>query len=106
MDCPNKPTAEQCSKHERVADVQGCPAFACWYPQMGGYVGMAVVVMQEPSAGSAGVNCFDAYIWHDGEFPFDEGQPTMLHHCMPEQFIRFGELVIDMQRQHAGRVDG
>lgn len=95
MTKPTEPTSEQCSQNARVADVNGRPAFACWYPQMGGYVGKAVVLPgwddrnEEP-------DCFEAYVWHNGEFPFDEGDgrsPARLHHCMPQQFTEFGEWV-------------
>ncbi len=61
--------------------------FACWYPQMGGYVGKCIV-QPDPSSG-----CFEAYIWHDGEFPFSgaDGSPARIHHCCAEQFISFGQ---------------
>jgi len=56
---------------------------ATWYPQMGGYCGKCIVV---PIG-----DCFDAYVWHDGDFPFSgDAPPTFLHHCDPQQFIRFG----------------
>lgn len=86
-----EPTPEQCSKNEPVTvedphrgTVRGT---AAWYPQMGGYVGKCIL---EP----AGADCFDAYVWHDGEFPFGAaGQvPVRLHHCDPEQFARFAEV--------------
>lgn len=81
-----KPTAEQCSTGALVPVGDGRTGMAIWYPQMGGYVGAAVVVAQG--------GCFDAYVWHDGGFPFaDETGPTRLHHCSPLQFIEFGKAV-------------
>ena len=52
--------------------------------------------------------CFEVYVWHDGEFPFDdsgdrgENGPAHLHHCMPSQFVEFGNLVLKLQ----GKPDG
>lgn len=83
------PTADQCDKNVVVYRRDGVTGYAMWYPQMGGYVGMAVVFI----GNNAGA-CFDALVWHDGNFPFDDGQnPAWLHHCQPEQFISFGETV-------------
>jgi hypothetical protein len=84
-----EPTPEQCSTHADLGDGW----IAIWYPQMGGYVGRAVVKYSYNS-------CFEAYVWHDGEFPFDGEDiygdvrlPRHLHHCDPDQFISFGEQV-------------
>lgn len=87
---PNEPTSEQCSANAEV----GKRMWAAWYPQMGGYVGKCVV---EDLGG-----CFDVWVWHDGEFAFGGEQeeapsPAHLHHCDPEQFIRFGETVKRLQ---------
>ena len=110
---PKEPTAEQCSKREQVEDFNSCKAFACWYPQMGGYVGKAVVVLEGGLRAGAFLSggdreqedgCFNAFVWHDGEFPFGgEGDrnPARIHHCMPSQFVEFGELVQCLQ---SGRV--
>lgn len=100
MKHPPEPTPEQCTANARVADFAGMPAYATWYPQMGGYVGKAVVV---PDSGG----CFEAYIWHDGEFPFkgsgdytdETREPVNLHHCMAEQFIEFGELMRKLTKE-------
>jgi hypothetical protein len=64
---------------------------------MGGYVGKCVVVIEDPSGEYN--SCFDAYVWHDSEFPFgdQDREPVCLHHCDAEQFIRFGELVLRKQ---------
>lgn len=84
---PREPTADECGNNAPVDT-----GFACWYPQMGGYVGKCVIVPN-------GNGCFDAYVWHDGQFPFAgeadqyfEGKnPVRLHHCMADQFIEFGQ---------------
>ena len=93
--CPPLPTADQAGANAQVRWQDGGHeriGFAAWYPQMGGYVALAVVV----DAKSNPPGCFEAWVWHDGEFPFDEsgGQhPAHLHHCDPEQFVEFGETV-------------
>lgn len=104
---PQEPTPDQCSQGSRVADVDGMPAYACWYPQMGGYVGKCVVVITpDDNQGSyetpATDRCFEAYVWHDGSFPFKDkdGQPVRLHHCMPSQFQNFSEFVLEKQEEH------
>jgi hypothetical protein len=84
----SEPTSEQCSAHAKVTGrVNGVEVigFACWYPQMGGYAGHAVLL---PLSG-----CFEVLVWHNGEFPFSEedGSPAYLHHCDADQFIAFGE---------------
>jgi hypothetical protein len=103
-DEPDFPTPEQCSANERVADVWDRPAYACWYPQMGGYVSRCVVVLGQTVQDSDGHNnCFEAFVWHDGQFPFhDDGygcttSPANIHHCAPSQFIDFGKLVLKLQ---------
>lgn len=98
MNHPHEPTPEQCSANARLPAFDDRPAFACWYPQMGGYVGKAVVVVGEGG-------CFDAFVWHDGTFPFNgeyhDGNPARLHHCSPDQFIEFGNAVKRMQEVQA-----
>ena len=87
-----EPTSEQCSNHSRI-EHDGLVYFACWYPQMGGYVGKCLV------RGGGPDSCFDCYVWHDGEFPFGEGSysgrtnPIVVHHCLADQFINFGQWV-------------
>ena len=90
-----RPTSEQCSNndelttpHPYVGTVRGV---AAWYPQMGGYVGACII---EPLGG-----CVDVYVWHDGEFPFGDGDPTRLHHCDGNQFIEFGDTVIEAAKR-------
>ena len=88
MNPPEEPTHEQCSAKAELQIDDGRKAYAAYYPQMGGYVGKCVIILD----GNGG--CFDAWVWHDGEFPFSTGQkPSYLHHCDPGQFIEFGELV-------------
>lgn len=95
---PDEPTPDQCSERTRFA-WDGFQAMACWYPQMGGYVGKCVVV----NASDPDADCFDAYVWHDGAFPFsDDGegerrQPVRIHHCIADQFIGFGNAVLKLQ---------
>jgi len=70
---------------------------------MGGYGSRCVVyVNQSTPDDPTGDNCFDVYVWHDGEFPFaEDGQrePVRLHHCSPRQFIRFAEDVLKCARR-------
>ena len=83
-----KPTAEECTANTVVNGLM-----AIWYPQMGGYVGMAWIdtFALDPDREYP---CFEAYIYHDGDFPFHNDQePVSLHHCMADQFIIFGEKV-------------
>jgi hypothetical protein len=86
------PTAEQCAANAEIpGDIQ--TGYACWYPQVGGYVGKAIAF---PAGG-----CVDVYVWHDGHFPFDgrcqncseERQPVEVHHCAPDQFVAFGQFL-------------
>jgi hypothetical protein len=88
-----EPTPEDCSAHKVTDHPDGWRTIAIWYPQMGGYVGKALVVAQP---GPDGDSCFDVYVWHDGSFPFDEDggrARAHLHHCSAGQFIDFGETV-------------
>jgi hypothetical protein len=87
-----EPTAEECNDHRPVVLDSERTGLACWYPQMGGYVGKAVVVLDN--------DCVNVYVWHDGHFPFgdeDDRSPAELHHCDGEQFVRFGEFLMSMQ---------
>ncbi len=93
---PAEPTFEQIEQHACITwvDQQGIDhtGFACWYPQMDGYIGKCVV----EDTGIGG--CFEAYVWHNGEFPFGgedypERPPVHLHHCCAKQFVEFGNLV-------------
>lgn len=87
---PTEPTSEQCSFRATLFENEHEIAYATWYPQMGGYFGKCVVV-----AGKGSSSCFDAYIWHDGDWPIHEDEdPTRIHHCNPKQFIDFGKEVL------------
>lgn len=96
-----EPTSDECTNNAEVELREGVKGFAIWYPQMGGYTGRAVIVKRVPEDDEDA--CFDVYVWHDGEFPFvngdewrgrgDEGEPYVLHHCRAAQFISFGETV-------------
>jgi hypothetical protein len=93
---PKEPTGDQCNQNSLVSETDHNVCYAIWYPQMGGYVGKAVAVMgKEPDP------CIDVFVWHDGEFPFGEGEPREIHHCDPTQFIRFGEKLRDLQQKSA-----
>lgn len=98
-----EPTADQCSTCGAVEVTSPSVGFAAWYPQMGGYVGKCVVSYSQGDDGCLG--CFDATVWHDGEFPFDEEDgrgPVRLHHCSAAQFIAFGLEVAESQAKIAG----
>jgi len=95
QEIPPEPTGEQCNKCARV-DFNGRRAFATWYPQMGGYCSKSVIVEDG--------QCFGAFVWHDGQFPFsDDGHacddcgsrrsPAYIHHCDASQFVNFGQRV-------------
>ena len=98
---PTKPTPEQCSKKAKVVCDGKDIGFACYYPQIGGYHAACVVVTRKYDHEiDDGPPCFDAYIWHDGEFPLqddDNRQPIIIHHCSAGQFIDFGELILNHQ---------
>ncbi len=103
----NEPTAEQCSAHETVYEDECNFGVAILYPQMGGYVGKAVAVFGKADDGDTADDmenqCFDVYVWHDGEFPFHDGEdPVVLHHCSAEQFVRFGESMRTVLRAASG----
>lgn len=99
---PPEPTVEQCEE-QALIQWYGHSGYACWYPQMGGYVSKCLVMNSK----SDPIGCFDVYVWHDGQFPFNELEtgrsPALLHHCDPEQFIQFGETVKDMFNREAFR---
>lgn len=96
-----EPTSKECSENALVFVSENKSAYAMWYPQMGGYSARCVVILDgkwtDTPQGMRVGGCFDVLVWHDGEFPFDGEEPglnpAMLHHCDPEQFIRFGQIV-------------
>jgi hypothetical protein len=105
---PPEPTSEQCTKNALIkwrdeycgTELTG---FACWYPQMGGYGAHCVIEpggrdARHPEDGAD--RCFEAWVWHDGEFPFgDEQKPAHLHHCLAGQFVTFGQTVMAKLRE-------
>lgn len=91
-----QPTSEQATSKAEVILADGRKGYCCWYPQMGGYVGIAIVI---PTG-----DCFDVLVWHDGDFPFDDDDdchdgPVTLHHCSAGQFISFGNDMRDFRRR-------
>lgn len=93
------PTSEQITANAKVAEDEHEVAFACWYPQMGGYVGKCVVIFSKKSDDDR-PPCFTALVWHDGEFPFGDRDPSVIHHCSAKQFVEFGELVSKFQHNN------
>lgn len=99
-----EPTDDQCSNNEKVFDDGVKVGYAVWYPQMGGYVGKAVALFDKEwksySTGAAEGGCIDVLVWHDGEFPFGgDENPREIHHCVPEQFIKFGEFLSEINKR-------
>ena len=90
-----EPTGDECSANAQI----GPELWAAWYPQMGGYVGRAVLHIWPDTTNN---ECFEAWVWHDGEFPFSkdtsEQSPAHIHHCMAQQFITLGEFVLAQRR--------
>jgi hypothetical protein len=100
---PKEPTDDECSRRALVYEDATDRHYAIWYPQMGGYVGKAVVVVLRERVefvrGESG-GCVDVWVWHDGEFPLrgeDGYQPVHLHHCNGAQFVAFGEALLAMR---------
>jgi hypothetical protein len=89
-----EPTAEEC-REGTVIENDGEKFLATWYPQMGGYVGKCWVSISGYDRERS--PCFEVFVWHDGEFPFEGKAPVCLHHCEAEQFVRFGEEVLAAQ---------
>lgn len=99
---PNRPpTYDEMGKYVPEFD-----AYAAWYPQMDGCVAKTWVLFDDNGFGEGESNnlaqlpggCFDVLVYHDGQFPFDRGEPAVLHHCTWEQFITFGEEVRDFEK--------
>ena len=47
MTIPTIPTPEQCSARDLVYEDDKLRGYACWYPQMGGYVGRAIALFDK-----------------------------------------------------------
>lgn len=94
------PSPAECNENSRVMDIRGRPAYACWYPQMGGYAARAVIVPGTDIDLDGNTSGADVYVWHDGEFPFSmTGRPPVeLHHCSGEQFVKFGLLILNLNK--------
>lgn len=84
-----EPTAEECSQKAVVFETKSQVAYAIWHPQMGGYCGKAVAIIEKTHS-----SCIDLYVWHDGEFP--SSTPVFIHYCDPLQIVRFGEQLIKL----------
>ena len=101
---PRLPTCDECSNNAIVFENEFSVGYAIWYPQMGGYIARAIAVVskewEEYESGSRSGGCVDMFIWHDGEFPFTEGNPRELHHCDPQQFTDFGNTLCMLNYQH------
>lgn len=100
-----EPTNEQCTNNELVYEDEVSYGYAMWHPQMGGYVGKCIAVMDKKwhSNGAAiSGGCVDLYVWHNGEYPFSEkdGSPALVHYCDPEQGIRFWTKIRDLNDSH------
>jgi hypothetical protein len=88
------PTDEQIRVRAAVV-VDGRRWIASWYPQIGGYTVKCWVGIDLTEGGRES-GCFECLVWHDGDFPLtDNSNPVRLHHCDPNQFILFGEMVKD-----------
>lgn len=102
------PTPEECDKHASVEyDWYGGRAtfYAVWTPQFEGYCARALV-MPQWSAGTDYNECFDVYVWHDGEFPTQGGPPSHCFHlCMLEQFAWFARSLQTIKRRHDATAD-
>jgi hypothetical protein len=87
LDFNKEPTAEDCGNNKTLYENNEVIIFACYYPQMGGYSGKCIICKNKNNS------CFDAYVWHDGEFPFSNETPNKIHHCDANQFVKFGNLI-------------
>lgn len=89
--CRIEPEVQDCENNRLIHENDYARYYGIWYPQMGGYGAKAVVEIQKNSSNNS---CIEVAVWHDGDFPFHEGEhPAILHHCSADQFIRFGEKV-------------
>lgn len=99
-----EPTSEQCTANEKVHETETEVSYAIWYPQMGGYGAHALITLSKNNPDRKDPDkddpCFEAYIWHDGEFPFSNQQPARIHHCSANQFIRFGTTILSLERNN------
>lgn len=100
----DQPTDKQCDALEVVFQNEHKIGYAIWYPQRGGYAGKAVAIVdkawREHPNGTREGGCIDVLVWHDGEFPFGDGNPQEIHHCDPYQFIEFGHSLVYLNEGH------
>jgi hypothetical protein len=80
---PPLPTADECSAKAQVGE----HLWAFWWPSMGGYVVRAVVRSVPDDC------CQEIWIWHDGEFPYDDRPPVRITSCDPGGWVRMGEFL-------------
>ncbi len=90
---PRAPTADECNKQLAVTltNASGMTRnyTACWYPQVGGYSALCWI---EPE-GVGERACFDAWVWHDGEFAIEPTEePDCIHYCSYRQLMLFALL--------------
>ena len=103
-----EPTSEQCNNNEKVFESELDIGYAIWYPQMGGYIAKAIVLLDknwtDRGDGCRIGGCFDMFIWHDSDFPFhNDENPVEIHHCDPEQFIDFGKKVKELNDKNCNK---
>jgi hypothetical protein len=97
---PPQPSSDDCTKNT-ITVIGGRRYMACWYPQMGGYGATCMVELPAEPGG-----CFEAFVWHDGTFPFDSKDvmtdsfgdgtvrtPAHIHHCSAVQFRAFADTI-------------
>ena len=101
-----EPTLVECSHRTKVYETDKDIGFACWYPQMGGYSGKCIAIFNKEwtlyDSGATTGGCIELYVWHDGEFPFtdEDGAPSHIHICVPEQFIELGKFLSKTNSQY------
>lgn len=101
MPLPLEPTSVQCSRND-VITFEDHRYLATWYPQMGGYGAHCLIDLDSVDGTRDSDRCFDAIIWHDGEFPIGGSEsPSVIHHCRAQQFINFGLVVQQALRDTA-----
>ena len=87
-----EPTATQCRDREKVMH-DGIEYTAFWHFQWGGYCGRALLSVMKSS------DCFDVYVWHDGDFPYSDELPKKYHYCGIDQVRDFCKFVERKQKE-------
>ena len=95
-----EPTYEEVNKKAIRILPDGSKEYCMWFPQLGGYHAKMVILVMPTEEEYA--NCIDAYVWHNGDFPFSEEpgypvNPRELHICDAEQWIDFGKELYKIQ---------